>query len=79
MTEELRLRVFENRLQWRICGPRKDEVTGERRKLYSEELNNLYCPPYIMRAIKSRRMRRAGHVARMGREKGCIQGFGDET
>jgi hypothetical protein len=49
----------------RIYGPKRDEVTGERRKLHNEELNNLYSSPNIMRVIKSRRMRWAGHVARM--------------
>jgi hypothetical protein len=61
-----RLRVFENRVLRRIFGPKRDEVTGERRKLHSGELHNLYSPPDIFRQIKSRRMRWAGHVARMG-------------
>ena len=51
-------------------GPRRDEVTGERRKLHNEELNDLYCSPNISRVIKSKRMRWAGHVARMGKRKG---------
>jgi hypothetical protein len=58
--------VFENRVLRRICGPKKDEVTGEWRKLHSGELRNLYSSPDIIRQIKSRRMRWAGHVARMG-------------
>jgi hypothetical protein len=49
-----------------IFGAKRDEVTGEWRKLHSEELNDLYCSPYIFRVIKSRRMRWAGHVARRG-------------
>ena len=53
----------------RIFGPRRDEVTGEWRRLHKEELNDLYSSPNIVRVIKSRRMRRAGHVARMGEER----------
>ena len=57
----------------RIFGPRRDEVTGEWRRLHNEEPNDLYCSPNIVRVIKSRRMRWAGHVARMGEERvGCI-------
>ena len=59
------LRVFENGVLRRIFGPRKGEVTGEGRKLRTEQLNDLYCSPNIFRVIKSRRMRWAGHVARM--------------
>jgi hypothetical protein len=58
--------MFENRVLRRIFGPKKDEVTGEWRKLFNEELNDLYCSPNIIRMKKSRIMRRAGHVARMG-------------
>ena len=61
--------VFENRVPWKIFGPRRDEVTGEWRKLYNEELNDLYCLANIARVIKSRRMRWAGHVACMGERK----------
>jgi hypothetical protein len=61
------LRVFENRVLRRIFGPKRDEVTGDWRKLHNEELHNLYSSPDIIRMIKSRRMRWAGHVARMGR------------
>jgi hypothetical protein len=60
--------VFENRLLRRIFGPKRDGVIGGWRKWHNEELHNLYCPPSIIRIIKSRRMRWAGHVARM-REK----------
>jgi hypothetical protein len=65
LREEHRLRVFENRVLRRIFGPTRDEVTGEWRKLHSGELHNLYSTPDIIRQIKSRRMRWAGHVARM--------------
>jgi hypothetical protein len=58
--------VFENRVLRRIFGPKRDEVTGEWRKLHNEELRDLYSSPSIIRIIKSRRMRWAGHVARMG-------------
>jgi hypothetical protein len=67
---EHRLRVFENRVLRRIFGPRRDEVTRERRKLHNEELNDLYCSPIIVRVIKSRRIRWAGHVACMGERRG---------
>jgi hypothetical protein len=66
--EEHRLRVFENRVLRRIFGPKRDEVTGEWKKLHSEELHNLYSSPDI-RQIKSRLMRWAGHVAHMGEER----------
>jgi hypothetical protein len=66
-----RLRMFENKVLRRISGPKKDEVIGGRKKLHNEELNNLYSSPSIIRIIKSRRMSRAGHIARMGR-KGCV-------
>jgi hypothetical protein len=58
--------VFENRVLRRICGPKRDEVTGEWRKLHDEELHDLYSSLSIIRIFKSRRMRWAGHVARMG-------------
>ena len=66
LMEEHKLRVFENRVLRRILGPKRDEVTGEWRKLHNEELNDLYCSPNTMRMIKSR-MRWAVHVARMER------------
>jgi len=65
-------RGFENRVLRRIFGPKRDEVKGERRRLHNEELNDLYSSPNIVRMIKRRRMRWAGHVARMGEERGCI-------
>jgi hypothetical protein len=61
--------VFENRVLRRIFGPKRDEVTGEWRKLHNEEFRNLYSSPDIIRQVKSRRMRWAGHVARMGEER----------
>jgi hypothetical protein len=64
--EERRLRVFENTVLRRIFGPKRDEVTGEWRRLHNEGLNDLYSSPNIIRVIKSRRMRWAGHVACMG-------------
>ena len=67
MREERRLKVFENRVLRKIFGPKRKEVIGEWRKLHNEDLNYLYCSPNILRAIKSRRMRWAGHVALMGR------------
>jgi len=69
LREEKKLRVFENMVLRRIFGPRRDEETGEWRRLHNEELNDLYCSPNIVRVIKSRRMRWAGHVACMGEER----------
>ena len=65
----MKLRVFENMMLRRIFGPRRDKVTGEWRRLHNEELNDLYCSPNIVRVIKWRRMRWAGHLARMGEER----------
>jgi hypothetical protein len=61
--------VFVNRVLRRIFGPKRDEVTGGWRKLHEEELHNLYSSPSIIGLIKSRRMRWAGHVARMGEKR----------
>jgi hypothetical protein len=69
-----RLRVFENRVLRRIFGPERDEVTGEWRKLHSEELHNLYSSPDDIRQFKSRQMTWTGHVACMGEER-SVQGF----
>jgi len=71
--EERKLRVFENMVLRRIIGPRRDEVTGEWRRLCHWELNDLYSSLNIVRAIKSRRMRWAGHVARVGEERGVYK------
>ena len=73
LREERKLRVFENMVLRRIFGPRRDEVTGEWRILHNEELNDVYCSPNIVRVIKSRRMRWAEHVARMGEERGVYR------
>jgi hypothetical protein len=67
--EEYLLRVFENRVLRRIFGPKSDGVTGGWRKLHNEEVHNLYSSPSIIRIIKWRRMRWAGHVARMGEKR----------
>ena len=64
--------MFENMVSRRIFGPRRDEVMGKWRRLHNEELNDLYSSPNIVRVITSRRMRWAGHVARMVGERGCI-------
>jgi PAS domain-containing protein len=67
LREEQGQRVFENRVLRRIFGPKRDEVTGEWRQLHNKELHDLYSSPSIIRIIKWRRMRWAGHVARMGK------------
>jgi hypothetical protein len=69
LREEHRLRVFENRPLKKKFGPKRDEVIGGWRKLHNEELHNLHCLPSIIRIIKSRRMKWAGHVARMGEKR----------
>jgi hypothetical protein len=79
LKDERRLRVFENRVLRRIFGPTRDEVTGEWRKLHNEDLNGLYSLPNIVRVIKSRRLRWAGHVARIGGGERCVQGSGGEA
>jgi hypothetical protein len=79
LREECRLRVFENKVLRRIFGPERDEVTGELRRLHNKELYALYSSPNIIRVIKSRRVRWAGQVARVGGEERCIEGFNGET
>jgi len=73
LREERKLGVFESMVLRRIFGPRRDEVTGECRRLHNGKLNDLNPSPNIMRVIKSRRMRWAGHVARMGDERGVYR------
>jgi hypothetical protein len=73
LREERRLRVFENRALRRIFVSKRDEVIGEWRKLHNEKLHDLYPSPNIVRVIKWRRMRWAGHVARMGEERGVYR------
>jgi len=73
LREERKLRVFENMVLRRIFGPRRDEVTGDWRRVHNEELNDLYSSPNIVQVIKSRRMRWVGHVARMGEERGAYR------
>jgi len=73
MMEERRLRVFENRVLRRLFGPRGDEVTGKWRKIYNEELNDLYSSSNTVLVINSRRMRWVGHVARMGERRGAYR------
>jgi hypothetical protein len=69
--------VFENRVLRRIFGPKTDEVTRDWRKLHNEELHDMYSSPNIVRVIKSRKVRWAGHVARIGERR--IHVFGGET
>ena len=73
LREEHRLRVFENRVLRRVFGPKRDEVTGEWRKLHNEELSDLYSLQNIVWVVKSRRMRWAGHVTRMGQGRGVYR------
>jgi hypothetical protein len=73
--EEHKLRVFENRVLRRVFEPKRDRVTGVWRKLHNEELHNLYSSPSIIRIIKSRRMRWAGHVAHMGEKRNVYRLF----
>jgi len=75
LKEEGRLRVYENRVLRRIFGPKRDEVTGEWRKVHKEELNDLYSSPNIFRVIKLIRKRWVGHVARMGERRGICRGL----
>jgi hypothetical protein len=73
LREECRRRVFENKVLRRIFGPKRDEVTGEWRRLHNKELYALYSSPNIIRVIKSRRLRWAGHVARTGKRRGAYR------
>jgi len=73
LKEECRLRVLENRVLRRIFGPKSDKVTREWRKLHNEELDDLYSSPNTVWVIKSRRIKWAGHVARMGKKRGVCR------
>jgi hypothetical protein len=75
LRDERSLRVFENMVLRRTFGPERDEVTGGWKKLHNEELHGLYSSPNIIRMIKSRRMRWAGHVARMGKMGNALKLF----
>ena len=77
LREERRLRVFENRVLRRVFGPKRDEVTGEWRKLHNKELNDLYCSPNIVRVIQKNGMGEA--CSAYGEQESRIQGFGGET
>jgi len=73
LKEKDRLRVFKNRVLRRLFGPKRDDVTQWWRKLHNDELNYLYSSSNIVRVIKSRRMRLAGHIARMGKKRGVYR------
>jgi hypothetical protein len=73
LREEHRPRVFENKVLRRLVGPKKDEVTGEWRKLHNEELHDLYSSPSIIRIIKAKRMKWVGHVERMGKKRNAYR------
>jgi hypothetical protein len=73
LRERNRLRIFKNRVLRRIFGPKRDEVTGGWKRLHNEELRDLYSTPSIIRMAKSRRMRREGHVARMGEKRNAYR------
>jgi hypothetical protein len=79
LRRECRLRVFENRVLRRIFGPKTEEVTGEWRRLHNKELYALYSSPNIIRAIKSRILRWAGHVVRVGERRGAHRALVGET
>jgi hypothetical protein len=68
-----RFKVFEKRMLRRMFGPKQEEVAEDMRELHNEELHNLYASPYIIRVIKSRRMRWAGHVTRMGKMRNAYK------
>jgi hypothetical protein len=73
LREECRLRVFENRVLRRIIGSKRDEITGKWRRLHNKELYDMYSSVNFIRVIKSRRMKWAGHVARMGERTGAYR------
>ena len=79
LNKSLMNKVFENRVLRRVFGPKRDEVTGEWRKLHNEELNDLYSLPNIVRVVKSRRMRWTGHVVRMGKDRDVHGVLGGEA
>jgi hypothetical protein len=79
MREERRLRVFGNRVLRRISGSKRDEVTGEWRKLHNEELNDLYCSPHIFSGDKIEKNEKGWACSTCVGEEWCIQGFGGET
>jgi hypothetical protein len=79
LRQEYRLRVFENRVLRKIFGPKRDEMMRGWRKLHNEELCDLYSLPSINRIIKSRKMRLAGHVARMGRKRNAYRFVGGKA
>ena len=73
LREECRLRVFKNRVLWRIFGPKRDEVTGELKRLHNKKLYGLYSSPDIIQVIISRTLRWAGHVAHTGERRGAYR------
>jgi hypothetical protein len=73
LSAEHRLKVFEKRVLRKIFGPKRDEVTGQCRKLHNEELDDLYSSPNVIRTITYRKMRWADHVARMGERRGVYR------
>ena len=77
--QEFREKFLSSRVLRRIFGHKRDEVAGEWRELYNEELNELYCSPNIVRVIKIEKNEIGGACSAYGGEKGCIQGFGWET
>jgi hypothetical protein len=79
LKEGRRLRVFENRVLRRIFGPKRDEVTGEWRKLHNEELNDLYSLPNIVRVIKIEKIEMGGACSTYGGRERCVQGSGGEA